>query len=104
MKTLGKAWFKDQQRGCIIQVIAVAIVVPFSCLLVFTPLYFANLPGVSARASLWIMVIPMALFLLLIIGGGWGFYFFVTHRRLSRAAILVKGRTICAFGRRMEVA
>ena len=61
-KKFSKAMFQDYQRGCLVQILAVAIVVPLACLLVFVPLYLANRPGVDTQTALWIMVVPMSIF------------------------------------------
>lgn len=81
VKKMGQAWFKDYQRGCSIQVISIAIAIPLLCLCIFVPLFFANRPGVSSEASLWIMVVPASLFLLIMFGGGFGAIFYSIRRR-----------------------
>ena len=60
---------KDMQRGCIFQLLAVAVVLPLICSFIFIPLYLANRPGVTESEALLIMVIPAVLFLFLIFGG-----------------------------------
>ncbi|MFC1936816.1 hypothetical protein ACFLYP_04030 [Chloroflexota bacterium] len=69
MKRLGQTWLKDMQRGCLYRWISVLIVIPLFCVCIGVPLFFANRPGVTEQEALWIMVIPGALFLLLILGG-----------------------------------
>lgn len=67
-------------QSLLIFLIAVVIVLPLGCLLIFIPM------GVSAHiessaASVWVMVIPAVLFLLIIVGGGWGFLAWRIRRR-----------------------
>jgi hypothetical protein len=47
----------------------VGIVIPLFLVLIIIPLYFANRPGVTESEMLWIMGVPMGLFLLIIVGG-----------------------------------
>jgi hypothetical protein len=68
-------------RGCgrslVIQVIAVVIVVPLACLLIFLPLSFVS----RSNLSIWYLIIPASLFLLILFGGGAGAMAFVFTRR-----------------------
>lgn len=70
-------------QGLLITLVAVAIVLPLGCLLIYIPL------GVSQRmesgtASVLVMAAPAILFFLLIVGGGWGFLLWRTRRRAAR--------------------
>ncbi|OQY23577.1 MAG: hypothetical protein B6I35_03400 [Anaerolineaceae bacterium 4572_32.2] len=76
LKFLG-ARFKDQMRGVVISLLATAIVVPLACVLIFIPLWFANQPG----ASIWVLIVPASLFLLILLGGGWGAVGWTFYRR-----------------------
>jgi hypothetical protein len=80
---LVKAIGKDYQRSCLYQLIAVAIVVPLFVVCILLPLYFANRPGVSETEFLLITIIPAALFLVVLFGGGFGFLFWSIRRRAS---------------------
>ena len=77
------AWGKDMQRGCLIQVIAVLIVIPLFLAFIMLPLYLANRPGVSQSQSLVIMVAGGALFLLAIFGGVGGYALITLRRRAA---------------------
>ncbi len=72
---------KDFQRGCVYQLIALMVVVPLFALFILLPLFLANRPGVGEQEALAIMIVPAALFLFLLIGGGWGFVFFSIRKR-----------------------
>jgi hypothetical protein len=68
-------------RGCgrslVIQLIAVVIVVPLACLLIFLPLALVG----RSNLSIWYLIIPASLFLLILFGGSVGAMFFVFTRR-----------------------
>jgi hypothetical protein len=64
-------------RSVFIQLIAVLIVVPLFCVLILVPLYLVN----QGNTSIWVLIIPAGLFLLILWGGGAGAIFFVIHRR-----------------------
>ena len=68
---------KDYARGLVITLISVLVVVPLSCVLVFIPL------GVVTRsnASIWWLIVPVGLFLLIMLGGGWGAIGWSFYRR-----------------------
>ncbi len=73
--------FEDMSRGCgsalVIRIIAVLIVVPLACGLICIPMWaFSNLD-----LSPWVMIIPAALFLLLLFGGGAAYMGIVLYRR-----------------------
>ncbi|MCJ7622915.1 MAG: hypothetical protein MUO76_05395 [Anaerolineaceae bacterium] len=72
---------KSYQRGCLFTLIAAAIAIPLTCILVFIPVYFATRSGVSSSQSLWIMVIPASLYLLILIGGGAAAVLYFIRRR-----------------------
>ncbi|RLC57318.1 MAG: hypothetical protein DRI80_15130 [Chloroflexota bacterium] len=73
---LFRSWF----RGWLIYLVSAAIVVPLGCLLVFLPL------GLVTRydASIWVLIIPAALFFLILVGGGFGFLFWAIRRRAAQ--------------------
>ena len=77
MLKLLRARFKDQMRGVVISLLSIAIVVPLACVLIFIPLWFANQPG----ASIWVLIVPASLFLLILLGGGWGAVGWAFYRR-----------------------
>lgn len=64
-------------RGIVIQLAAVLIVVPLFCLLICLPLGLFNQLDLD---PLW-LALPGGLFLLLLLGGGFGFMFWVVARR-----------------------
>jgi hypothetical protein len=70
-------------QGLLITLVAVAIVLPLGCLLIYIPL------GVSQHiesgpASVVVMAAPAILFFLIIVGGGWGFLLWSIRRRAAR--------------------
>jgi hypothetical protein len=64
-------------RSLAIQAIAVLIVVPLSCVLIFVPLALVN----RSDLSIWWLIIPVSLFLLIVLGGGLGTLVLVLSRR-----------------------
>ena len=78
-----KIWGNSAQRGCLIQLLAVAIVIPLFGACILVPLFFANRPGVGKTEMLLILVIPMGLFLLALLGGSLGFLFWSMRRRAA---------------------
>ncbi len=73
--------FSEAGRGCgrslVIQLIAVAIVVPLACVLILLPLALVG----RSNLSIWYLIIPASLFLLILFGGGAGGMVFVFTRR-----------------------
>ena len=53
-------------RSVFIQVIAVLIVVPLACVLIFIPLTLVS----RSNLSIWWLIVPAGLFLLILVGGG----------------------------------
>ena len=74
--------FQEYGRGCgrsmVIQLIAVAIVIPLACVLIFIPLGFVGQGG----QSIWFLIIPASLFLFILFGGGLAFVVVVMYRRI----------------------
>ena len=72
-----KAISKDYVRGLVISLISVLVVVPLTCLLIFIPL------GVVSRsdASIWVLIVPAGLYLLIMLGGTWGAVGWSLYRR-----------------------
>ena len=72
---------REGQRGCwrslTIQLIAIGIVVPLGCGLIFVPLWLVG----RFDLSIWWLIVPAALFLLILIGGSVGLLGFVVYRR-----------------------
>lgn len=98
------AWGKDYQRSCLVQVAAVVIVIPLFTVLILVPLYLANRSGVTSNEALWIMVIPAAIFILLLIGGGYGLIYYSVIRRgkwLDQVFLPIglEGRSFAVIGR-----
>ena len=77
MLKLIQARFKDNMRGLIIVLLATVIVLPFACILVIVPLWLFT----NTNASIWIMIIPISLFLLILFGGIFGLFAWILHRR-----------------------
>ncbi len=68
---------KDYARGLVITLIAVLIVVPLTCLLVFVPLGLVT----RSNANIWWLIVPVGLYLLIMLGGGWGAIGWSFYRR-----------------------
>ena len=68
---------KDYARSLVITLISVLVVVPLSCLLIFVPLGIVT----RSNASIWWLIVPAGLFLLIMIGGGWGALGLSLYRR-----------------------
>ena len=68
-----KYWAAGVGRSCLIQLAAAAVVIPLACLLVFVPLYLVQNTRLDETSSFLVMVVPMAGFLVLVIGGSAAF-------------------------------
>lgn len=77
MSTIGKDIAGGCGRAVVIRVIAILIVVPLGCLLIFGPMYMVTSLGMPT----WILIASSVLFLVLLFGGGAGYVAFVLHRR-----------------------
>jgi len=72
-----KARLKDQMRGMVIGLLSIVIVVPLGCVLIFIPLWLVT----QSDASIWVLILPACLFLLILFGGGFGALAWTLHRR-----------------------
>lgn len=79
-KLLG-AWSKDYMRRLVISLVAIAIIVPLGCCLIFVPLTIVESGSFSDATTLLVLVVPMAFFLLIVIGGALGAGYWVISRR-----------------------
>jgi len=72
-----KAVSGDYARSMLIGLLSTLIVVPLTCVLVFIPM------GIVTRydASIWVLIVPAALYLLILFGGGFGALAWALHRR-----------------------
>jgi hypothetical protein len=81
-------FLRETRTGCarslLIQVLAVLIVVPLACVLIFVPLTLVN----RSDASIWWLIVPAGLFLLILLGGGIGALVLVLSRRTRQADAL----------------
>ena len=72
---------RETRMGCLrslaIQAIAALIVVPLSCVLIFIPLALVS----RSDLSIWWLIIPAGLFLLVVLAGGPGMLALVLSRR-----------------------
>ncbi|MCP4539144.1 MAG: hypothetical protein GY832_18565 [Chloroflexi bacterium] len=68
---------KDYARSFVITLISVLVVVPLTCLLIFVPLGIVT----RSNASIWWLIVPAGLFLLITIGGAWGTLGLSLYRR-----------------------
>jgi len=77
MLKLLKARFKDQLRALVIGTLSTAIVVPLAGVLIFLPLWLVTRSG----ASIWVLIVPACVFLLILFGGGLGGLAWASRRR-----------------------
>jgi len=72
-----KAISGDYARSMLIGLLSTLIVVPLTCALVFIPI------GIVVRydASIWVLIVPVALYLLILFGGGFGALAWTFYRR-----------------------
>ena len=77
MLKLLKARLKDQMRGMVIGLLSIVIVVPLGCVLILIPLWLVT----QSDASIWVLILPACLFLLILFGGGFGALAWTLHRR-----------------------
>ena len=80
MSTMIQEYGRGCGRSMVIQLIAVAIVVPLACVLIFIPLGFVGRGG----QSIWFLIIPAGLFLFILFGGGLAFVAVVMYRRIRQ--------------------
>ncbi len=59
---------QDYARSMVTGLIATLIVVPLTCVLIFVPLLLVQ----RFDAGIWVLIVGGALYLLIMIGGGWG--------------------------------
>jgi hypothetical protein len=71
-KTLN-AWGASYLRGCRLYLLVAALVVPLGCVCIGVPLYVVQNGTYDDTTTLLIMVVPMAGFFLLVMGGSLGF-------------------------------
>ncbi|MBN2431325.1 MAG: hypothetical protein JXQ27_07610 [Acidobacteria bacterium] len=71
-------------RGIIIMLVSMAIVIPLSILLIFLPMGYV----MNTHASIWWLILPAALFLLILFGGGFlALYITFTKRKRRLDAV-----------------
>jgi len=71
-KTLN-AWGVSYLRGCLLYLLVTALVVPLGCACIGIPLYVVRNGNYDDATTLLILVVPMAGFFLLVVGGSLGF-------------------------------
>jgi hypothetical protein len=72
-----RAVSKDYARGIVISLISTLVVVPLACVLVFVPLWMVS----QSDASIWVLIVPASLYLLILLGGGSGAVAWTFFRR-----------------------
>jgi len=85
MTSIAKAGMRGCSRGIIIMLISAAIVIPLAILLVFLPMFYV----MNSGASIWWLIIPSFLFLMILFGGGIGALYMVFTRRRRQLDDLV---------------
>lgn len=85
MSEIAKFWSRGCLQSSIIRAIATVIVIPLWCGLILLPLAIV---GNDPNASIWWLIVPAVLFLLITVGGGLGVAAWVIwgrHRQLDAA-------------------
>jgi len=77
MSKLIGAISKDYLRGAVIGLISTFVALPLICALIFVPLWIFNQSG----DNIWILIVPAALFLLILYGGAFGTIAWTFYRR-----------------------
>jgi len=77
MSKLIKAISKDYVRGAVIGLISTFVVFPLICALIFVPLWLFN----QSDDNIWVLIVPAALLLLILYGGGFGALVWTFYRR-----------------------
>ena len=72
-----RAMSQDYARSLLTGLIAVCIVVPMTCVFIFVPLWLVQ----QFNLGVWVLVMGGALYLLIMIGGGWGAVGWTLFRR-----------------------
>lgn len=80
MSIVLQEWHKGCWRSLSIRLLAVLIVVPLACVLIFIPLWLVT----SLELSIWFLIIPAGLFLLILFGGAAATIVLVVRRRAQR--------------------
>ncbi len=79
-KLLG-GWSRDYLRGGIVYLAAAAIVIPLGCCLIFVPLWLVSGTNLGDAGTVLVLVVPMALFFIIIVGGLLAFGYRIISRR-----------------------
>ncbi len=74
--------FRSEVRGGLVALLAVVIVLPLGCLLIFLPLAIGSRIADPTMSTL-VMSVPPVLFVLLLFGGGFGLLARTNHRRAA---------------------
>lgn len=77
MSRFFQAISQDYARGLVIGLISTLVVVPLTCLFIFVPLWMVG----RFEASIWVLIVPASLYLLILLGGGWGAVAWTFFRR-----------------------
>ncbi len=77
MFKLLQARFKDNIRGLVITLFSTVIVALLTGVLIFIPLWLVT----NSNTSIWVLIVPTCLFLLILFGGGFGALAWTFHRR-----------------------
>ncbi len=77
MFKLLQARFKDNIRGLMVTLLSTVIVALLTGVLIFIPLWLVT----NFDASIWVLIVPACLFLLILFGGGFGALAWTFHRR-----------------------
>lgn len=95
-----RAVSKDYMRSVVISLASAAIVVPLGCVLVFVPIWLVT----TFDTSIWVLIVPLVLYVLILFGGGFGALALVFYRRkrwldavfiplgLTGSAYMISGR------------
>jgi hypothetical protein len=76
------------RRSLAAQAIAIFVVVPLACVLICLPLWLV----MQQDASIWLLIVPATLFLLILIGGGIGAVTLIFRRRAQQLDSIFEGQ------------
>lgn len=80
MSKLLTAWFRAIQRSCLVGLLGAAVVLPLGCAGIFIPLWLVT----ELDLSVWVLIIPASLYVLILNGGVVGILVWILRRRKRR--------------------
>ena len=85
MDKWSQVWFRDTRRGCLLYLLIFLFVFPLGCCLILLPLNFVmGQPDLSDGTAISFLLIPMAVFFLLLFGGAGVVFILMLRNRSSQ--------------------